>query len=274
VNPLTGKNALVIDLSSWGTFDQALSYIQEQKGRGIAGIGFVFTNNDPFIGIDLDHCRDPETGQIAPWAMKIVDKLNSYTEISPSGNGLHIIVVEVLPPGLRKKGDMEMYDAAHYFTITGQLLPGINQTIASRQPELNAIHARYLGDYCSALFPKGVGPSNRPQKVRPATRGWRALPQFLPDAELTPADLEIIRRLRSGQYGELYLLLFICDLESAGCLREGGPYRSPSEADLALLNLLARLTDGNPTRMWAIFQHTGLIPGKVTEHPSYLARTI
>jgi hypothetical protein len=167
-----------------------------------------------------------------------------------------------------------MYDAAHYFTITGQLLPGINQAIANRQPEINVIHACYLGDYYSALFPKGAGPSNQPQKVRPATREWEALPRLLPGAELTPADLEIIRRLRSGWYGELYRLLSSGDLEGAGRLREGGPYRSPSEADLALLNLLARLTDGSPTRMWAIFQHTGLIRGKVTEHPSYLRRTI
>lgn len=53
-------------------------------------VGFVFTRDDPFVGIDLDHCRDPETGKIKPWALEIVAKLNSYSEVSPSGTGLHI----------------------------------------------------------------------------------------------------------------------------------------------------------------------------------------
>ena len=57
-------------------------------------------------------------------------------------------------------------------------------------------------------------------------------------------------------------------------MRNGGHYRSPSEADLALLNLLARLTKGDPGRMHAVFQESGLPRDKTHDHPTYLARTI
>jgi putative DNA primase/helicase len=68
----------------------------------------------------LDRCRDPETGQIEPWALDVVRSMNSYTEVSVSGTGLHIIVKGKLPPSGRKKGQFEMYDELHYFAITGQ----------------------------------------------------------------------------------------------------------------------------------------------------------
>jgi primase-polymerase (primpol)-like protein len=59
--------------------------------RGYCGVGFVFSSDDPYVGIDLDGCRNPQTGYIEPWALEIVRRLNSYTEISRSGTGLHII---------------------------------------------------------------------------------------------------------------------------------------------------------------------------------------
>jgi putative DNA primase/helicase len=57
-----------------------------EKG-GFSGIGFVVTEDDAFAGVDLDHVRDIETGHIATWAQTIVDRLCSYSEISPSGTG-------------------------------------------------------------------------------------------------------------------------------------------------------------------------------------------
>jgi putative DNA primase/helicase len=68
------------------------------------GIGYVFSAEDPYTGIDLDKCRDPETGTIEEWAQEIIISLRSYTEISPSGRGVHIIVRGKLPPEGRRKG--------------------------------------------------------------------------------------------------------------------------------------------------------------------------
>jgi putative DNA primase/helicase len=275
VNPMTGRNASPTDSSTWGTFEQAWKYYERHKGAAIMGIGFVFTKDDPYAGVDLDKCHDPETGVITPRALEIVKKLNSYTELSPSGRGLHIIVFGSLLPGPRKEGDVEMYDDVHYFTITGRLLPGFAQTIENRPKELKFIHARFLGGGQDASVPITPDPSRRRRQAGPGANGWEALLHQMRGAELTPADLEVIQRLKAGRYGELYRLLFMGDLEGAGRLRKQGPYRSQSEADQALLNRLARLTDGSPARMSAIFQESKLsMRDKVKDHHTYLARTI
>jgi primase-polymerase (primpol)-like protein len=87
-------------------------------------VGFVVTATHPFAGVDLDHCRDPETGKVALWAADIIRRLDSYTEVTPSGAGVRIWVRATLPPGGRKKGRIELYDRDRYFTITGAHVPG------------------------------------------------------------------------------------------------------------------------------------------------------
>jgi putative DNA primase/helicase len=276
IDTKTGRFASSTNPSTWCTFEQARKYFQCHRGAGIMGIGFVFTKDDPYTGVDLDHCRDAETGDILPWALEIVQYLNSYTELSPSGTGLHIIVFGVLPPGLRKVGDVEMYDDVHYFTITGNLLPSVGQAIENRQEELKVLHARFLGggrhDASTPIQPDFSG---RQGKASLGAGGWEPLLQKLRSAELTPADQDIIRQFKTAQYGEMYRLLFMGDWEGAGRLRKQGPYKSHSDADQALANRLARVTDGNPTRMYAIFKESKLaMREKIKDHQTYLARTI
>ena len=67
------------------------------------GIGFVFTPEDPYVGIDLDGARNPETGIIEPWASEIIAACASDTEISVSGTGVHIIIEGALPSGCRHR---------------------------------------------------------------------------------------------------------------------------------------------------------------------------
>jgi putative DNA primase/helicase len=74
VNPLTGKNARADDPSTWGKFGQAVKQWESQKGNGIAGLGYEFSADDPFCGIDLDKCREPETGEIEAWAKAIIER--------------------------------------------------------------------------------------------------------------------------------------------------------------------------------------------------------
>jgi putative DNA primase/helicase len=275
VDPKTGKPASTTDHSTWGTFDQAREYYTRHKNKGIMGLGFVFTKDDQFTGVDLDHCRDIKTGDILPWALEIVEKLDSYTEISPSGTGLHIIVFGVLPPGNRKVGDVEMYDDVHYFTITGQILPGASQTVEARQNELNFLHARFLGgshDAAETVKPDFWG---RQGKASPESGGWEALLRLWGAATLTPADLDIIRQFKAGRHGEMYRLLFMGDWEGAGRLRAQGPYKTQSEADMALANRLARVTGGSPTRTYAISKESKLfMRDKIRDNRTYLPRTI
>jgi primase-polymerase (primpol)-like protein len=103
---------------TWGGFEQAMT---AYKRGTFAGIGYEFSAADPYTGIDLDHCRNPKTGEIELWAREIITRLNSYTEISPSGRGIHILVKGKLPPGPRRKGQVEMYSEGRYFTMTGVL---------------------------------------------------------------------------------------------------------------------------------------------------------
>lgn len=112
----TGRRAATNKPSSWCNFEEA----EAGARNGFDGIGFVFTKEAPYCGIDLDECRDPSTGEVAEWARKIVDRFDSYTEVSPSGTGLHLIIRGELPGGGIKRGGVEVYDRGRYFTMTGQ----------------------------------------------------------------------------------------------------------------------------------------------------------
>lgn len=117
INPRTGLTASVTDPSSWATFEDAWHRCVEVEDCD--GIGFVFTENDPYSGIDLDKCLD-QNGQPTNGADNFLNELVSYTEISPSGQGLHIIGRGCLPvSGLRKDGHFEAYSNKRYFTLTG-----------------------------------------------------------------------------------------------------------------------------------------------------------
>src|SRR5262249_25963575 len=154
INPQTLHNASPTDPRTWGAFAQcvtALPVAQKEwehdnpsAYRG-GGIGYVFAPDDPYVGIDLDHCVDLETLDIAAWAKAHIGALKSYTEQSPSGTGLHILVKGTLPPGGRRKGRVEMYDAGRFFTITGWHVSGTPRTIEARPEELRAFHAEIFG---------------------------------------------------------------------------------------------------------------------------------
>src|SRR4051794_32368531 len=85
----TGRRASTTDPATWSTFEAALAAYRERR---LAGIGFVFAEGDPFTGIDLDACRDSDAGTLVPWADEIVRDLDSYTEVSPSGTGVKVLI--------------------------------------------------------------------------------------------------------------------------------------------------------------------------------------
>jgi putative DNA primase/helicase len=104
------------DLLTWRPFEEALETL---RAGDHDGLGFVFCSEDPYTGIDLDKCRDPETGDIEPWAMAVMDQLGGYQEVSPSGTGVHIIVKGKLPEGRNRRGNIEAYSRERFFTISG-----------------------------------------------------------------------------------------------------------------------------------------------------------
>jgi primase-polymerase (primpol)-like protein len=113
--------ASVTDPKAWGSIIAAIAAVRRHN---YSGIGFVFTADDPYLGIDLDKCRNPETGDLAPWAAEIIDMFpGAYVEASPSGTGVHIITCGRMPGDNHKAaiegGKVEMYDRERYFTVSG-----------------------------------------------------------------------------------------------------------------------------------------------------------
>src|SRR5215210_5613582 len=105
------------DSETWRTFEEAVQALR--TGR-FAGIGFVFSSGDPFAGVDLDDCRDPETGELEEWAAEVIQDLDGYAEVSQSGTGVHIILRGKAPN--KKRGKVEAYSSERYFATTGLVL--------------------------------------------------------------------------------------------------------------------------------------------------------
>lgn len=114
----SGRRASSTNPNTWRPWSVAVVLAKPCE----TGLGFVFKAGGGYVGIDLDHARDPVTGVIEPWAADLVRRLDGYAELSPSGTGIHIIVRGVLPDGRRRKGQIEMYDRARFFTVTGQVV--------------------------------------------------------------------------------------------------------------------------------------------------------
>jgi hypothetical protein len=207
IDAKTGNAASSTDSSTWATFEQALAFYQDGKADGI---GFVFSPDDPFCGVDLDDCRDPETKVIRPWAEKIVAGLASYAEVSPTGTGLELIVVGTLPPGGNRKGKVEMYDRRRYFTVTGCKIPDAPATVNERSKVLSRLHAK--------LFPPSL-PISPSAKGQPSTK-----------EPATLNDNEVIRRAKKAKNGAKFRRLWNGDITG---------YKSHSEAVAALCHLLA-----------------------------------
>ena len=130
-DPHAGRRARTNDPSTWTGLDDALASLVDSKWRGV---GFVFTVNDGLVGVDLDGCRDPRTGGVHQTAWDLVAELDSYTEVSPSGCGLHVIARGSVPPLVAGTGGrtsdvpwrderadaaLEIYYSGRYFTVTG-----------------------------------------------------------------------------------------------------------------------------------------------------------
>jgi putative DNA primase/helicase len=116
----SGKAASHSDALTWSGFEEVVDALHAE-GSGFRGIGFVFSSGDPYTGIDLDKCRDPETGRIEEWATQIISKLAGYAEVSPSGKGVHIVVRGKVPRPANTKR-IEAYSVERFFTMTGRAL--------------------------------------------------------------------------------------------------------------------------------------------------------
>lgn len=244
------------------------------------GLGFVLTEHDPLVGIDLDHVIDPQTGSLAPWAQAMVARLATYTEVSPSGQGLRLFVEGTLPPSGRKKGPVELYDRARFLTITGQRLPATPATITANQPALDALWCAHFGcqpgEYVHCVDTHGVIQSPAPLLIDRIEAYTDGTPYAFFVGITTGWPLTRCERTRgphtNGHAPELTDQAILAHAFRAtnapkfATLWQGDTdgYPSQSEADLALCALLAFWTQ-DTAQLDRLFRQSGLMRDKWDE---------
>ena len=228
INPHTGQRAKANDPTTWSDYETAVAAVEK---HGLEGVGYVFAEDDPFSGVDIDDCREPETGVIAPWAQEIIDSLATYTEVSPSGTGLKCWLAGAMS-GTRHRwklygGEVEIYDRLRFFTFTGEHLAGAPVEIEERQAEFEALIAK-LDEQLAA---------SKPAKKSKSAGGRRKKADVSDEVALKRLRAkEKYRRLLDGDYSDY-----------------GGDH---SSGDLVLCGEIARVVGPDPERIDGIFRKT------------------
>lgn len=166
LNPHTGGFASTNRPATWAPFDVALAALRAGTWPA-SGLGFVFTADDPFTGVDLDHCV--EHGVLSDLARAVVRELGSYAELSPSGTGVHVICEATLPgPGLHRP-TIELYDRGRYFTVSARPI-GSPLPIARAQTAIDALYREHAGeaDLPATATERSPPPSCPPDTPLPA----------------------------------------------------------------------------------------------------------
>jgi hypothetical protein len=225
------RHAKVNDPSTWDGFEAALQAYHKPHAY-LDGIGFVFAPGDPYAGGDLDHCLSPD-GELAPWAVGILDEVNTYAEISPSNTGVKFIVIAKLPgKGTRRAGihgpgtAVELYDQGRFFTLTGHALEKVETIPAAHEP-IERLYAQIKAN---------------PKRVCGRKTDGQAAPT-------DSSDDALLEKARAATYGAEFTRLFDGDITG---------YPSASEADLALANRLAFWFGPDAARVERVFSRSAL----------------
>jgi hypothetical protein len=238
---MTGYKASSTDAGTWGTYEAAT----HATGQcGFDGVGFVFSAEDPYIGVDLDDCY--HFGKLDPDEEEWVNALNSYTEVSPSGTGVKVIVRGKLPKDLERHsfGGNGVYQSGRFFTVTGNVLDIYHSRITAIAPDvLNGLLGRW--------FP-------------PVTRHeWEEVEERL-------TDPEVMRMLSSAANADKARDLYV-----SGKWQDW--YPSQSDADMGLIAMLAFYTGPVPRQLDRLFRTSALMRPKWDErrgNETYGERTI
>lgn len=227
---VNGEMAQANNRRTWSTFATAVKFYLEGE---YDGIGFVFSRQDNYIGIDIDKCV--VDGKTNAFATEIIDTLDSYTEFSPSGKGIHIIVKGNLPQGVigtgRKntKHGLEIYAHGRYFTFTGN--KENSNEIYDRTDELAEVFEQYFDDS--------------------DIQGRINLAEFEKD-EIKISNEALWERIFRSKNGDEIRSLYKGNLIN----------NDHSASDLALCNHLAFWTGNSATRMDSMFRESALIRDK------------
>src|ERR1051325_1707425 len=242
---VTRLKASVTNPSDWCSFEEATAAYNEANGF-LDGVGFVLTADDEFAVIDLDDTHgDDEAYQRQ---LKIYNEFQSYSELSPSGAGVHIWLKGSVPHG-RKRAFVEVYSSERYMTMTGKCIR--NEPVADhwfRQPDNTRVDANEL---LNTLWSEMGGP------VAQYVYGEKQ------DQKNT--DEEVIGLARNAANGDKFDRLFAGNFANE--------YHSQSEADQALMNILAYYTK-NRAQLMRLFRMSELGVRDKAQRDRYLDYTI
>ena len=230
----TGGNAKTDTPVTWTDYSSVITAARTGK---FDGIGFVFSPNDLYTGVDLDNCiRD---GKLLDWAKEILDKFQAvaYIEVSPSWKGIKIWTRAKLPSGAKHKvcinpntdEAIEAYDSVRYFTVTGQG----KYAIGDGQASVDWLVVKYLKQDTSLTSP-----------VRPPVKDTRD-------------TSEIKQLIENSRQRAKFSALMQGNWDGQG-------YGSHSEADIGLISLLCFWTQ-DTRHLDAIFRQSGLYREKWDE---------
>lgn len=233
-NPNEARNAKAGVPSTWGTYEEA---VDKWLAHDVAGIGFEFSDERDVTGIDFDHVL--EGGTIVDDELaEIVAKCGTYVEVSPSGDGLHAFVLGGKPEGKTncKRGGYEMYDHAHFFTVTGAVFD-CHLEINTVPETVERIYDRYLGG-----------------SVSKASEGRRV------DNEQATSTRDDREGVRPNDPHAIYNKLLFTKSDNLQSMLSGdiSAYPSHSEADLAMCNHIIFYAGFNADLIDAVFKLTPL----------------
>lgn len=291
---------------TWATYSQALHSFRIGKADGV---GFVFNKDDAYCGIDLDKCRNPETGEIKPWAQRIIDNMRSYCEVSPSTKGVKIWVKAKLPSvksGRRDPvradgkrwnnddaepcdGEIEMYHHSRFFAVTSERLEDGLTTVEPRQEEVDALYREVFGDESEPVSrSNGEHKQNRQSNGQPLSPSEFSAPTFYPAMNLCDAEILEVAMRENGKDGSKFKRLWNGEVTAADYPkpvkdREGNPVKDEngkdvvtldeSSADFALCIKLAWYMP-DPERIDRLFRQSKLCRDKWTQREDYRRWTI
>ncbi|WP_089607672.1 phage/plasmid primase, P4 family [Bacillus cereus] len=240
---INSKMAQANNRNTWSSFEIV---VEKYKQGGYDGIGFVFSKDDPFVGVDVDKCV--VDGDLSELAQAIMNTVPSYTEYSPSGKGIHIIAKGKIPlrgPGTGKKNPsigLEIYRHGRYFTFTAN--------------SINNLPVEESTENLKVLFQKYIEKKEVPAAPKTLYVSRKSNISILSDAELW-------ERMFDSKSGAAIKDLF------QGILING----DHSSTDMALCNHLAFWTDKDAAKMDSMFRESALIRDKWDKPHSSDGRT-
>lgn len=233
VNARDGTAAKSNDPSTWTDFNTAVS-----ASLNFSGIGFVFDGKSGYFGVDLDGIGDSleqfMKGVTDNIAGEFIHTLQSYTEISQSGHGIHIICRGSLPAGGRRKNSVEMYESGRYFIMTGNAITDYGITDCT--DSIKALHEKYIGGGSAPV-------TKKPSAVTPSSGN-------IPSGNIG----ELLEKARRSKQGDVFSDLMAGNFENH--------YKSHSEADIALCNMLAFWLGRDAGAIDSAFRSSGLMRDK------------